>query len=102
MSFEGRYQKLCTNGHYEEQDVYGETELCAICGQRWDRSNLVDDTNGFGEGYDESMVPPDPSIKLRENNKILREALKKCLILDPLDPFGRADMIRQALRDTEE
>ena len=57
MSFEGRYQKLCPNGHYEEQDVYMETRKCEICGKPWEESNLVDDTNDIGEGYDESMVP---------------------------------------------
>jgi hypothetical protein len=57
MSFEGRYQKLCPNGHYEEQDVYMETLLCAECGEKWEKSNLVDDTNGANEGYDYSMIP---------------------------------------------
>ena len=57
MSFEGRYQKLCPMGHYEEQDIYFETQLCALCGQKWEKSNLVDDTNGSNEGFDESMVP---------------------------------------------
>ena len=57
MSFEGRYQKLCANGHYDEQDVYMETSHCDICGKEWVKSNLVDDTNEPGEGYDESMVP---------------------------------------------
>jgi hypothetical protein len=56
MSFEGRYQKLCPNGHYEEQDVYMETSRCEICNEKWVRSNLVDDTNEPGEGFDESMV----------------------------------------------
>jgi hypothetical protein len=55
MSFEGRYQKLCPVGHYEEQCVYMETENCEKCGQRWVKINLVDDTNEPGEGYDESM-----------------------------------------------
>jgi len=57
MSFEGRYQKLCPNGHYEEQDVYLETHKCEICGEKWERSNLVDDTNQPGEGYNYSMEP---------------------------------------------
>ena len=59
MSFEGRYQKLCPSGHYEEQDVYFETELCEICGHKWIKTNLVDDTNEPGEGFDETMVPKD-------------------------------------------
>lgn len=57
MSFEGRYQKLCPSGHYEEQDVYMETSKCEICGEAWEKSNLVDDTNEPGVGYDHSMVP---------------------------------------------
>jgi hypothetical protein len=55
MSFEGRYQKLCPSGHYEEQDVYLETKKCEICGEAWEKSNLVDDTNEPGVGYDETM-----------------------------------------------
>jgi hypothetical protein len=47
MSFEGRYQKLCPNGHYEEQDVYLETNKCEICGEKWERLNLVDDTEEY-------------------------------------------------------
>ena len=57
MSFEGRYQKLCPSGHYEEQDVYMETNKCEICGKPWEKSNLVDDTNEPGQGFDYSMVP---------------------------------------------
>lgn len=61
MSFEGRYQKLCPNGHYEEQDVYLETKKCEICGKPWEKSNLVDDTNEIGVGFDHSMKPiPNP------------------------------------------
>jgi hypothetical protein len=65
MSFEGRYQKLCPNGHYEEQDVYCSTDKCEFCGEPWERSNLVDDTNEAGVGFDESMIPgpQKPSIK---------------------------------------
>lgn len=59
MSFEGRYQKLCPLGHYEVQDVYLETARCSTCGLKWRRSNLVDDTNEPGEGYDETMIPAD-------------------------------------------
>lgn len=57
MSFEGRYQKLCPNGHYEEQDVYLETKKCELCGEEWLKSNMVDDTNCGNEGYDETMRP---------------------------------------------
>lgn len=57
MSFEGRYQKLCPNNHYTEQCVYMETDRCEECGEKWILTNLVDDTNEPGEGYDESMKP---------------------------------------------
>jgi len=68
MSFEGRYQKLCPKGHYQEQDVYMETDFCEICGYRWAKSNLVDDTNEPGEGFDESMVPkPLKKLSTRES-----------------------------------
>jgi hypothetical protein len=67
MSFEGRYQKVCPNGHYEEQDVYLETYRCSECDEKWERSNLVDDTNEPGEGYDESMVPTPKKPGLRQS-----------------------------------
>jgi hypothetical protein len=69
VSFEGRYQKLCPNGHYEEQDVYLETHKCEICGEKWERSNLVDDTNQPGEGYDYSMkfIPKPKDLPLKQS-----------------------------------
>ncbi len=57
MSFEGRYQKLCSCGHYEEQNVYMESKWCSQCGKKYIKSNLVDDTNEYNEGYDYEMVP---------------------------------------------
>lgn len=63
MSFEGRFQKVCICGHYEEQDVYAETDNCTECGYKWSKSNLVDDTNEGGEGYDERLKPKKPSLK---------------------------------------
>ena len=70
MSFEGRYQKLCPKGHYEEQDVYLETNQCEICGEKWERSNLVDDTNEPGQGYDESMNPNPKELPLDKSFKL--------------------------------
>lgn len=72
MSFEGRYQKLCPNGHYEEQDVYMETSRCEICNEKWDEVNLVDDTNEVGEGFREDMVPKeDPkTLPLKQSFKL--------------------------------
>lgn len=64
MSFEGRYQKLCTPcNHYEEQDVYMEYDKCPQCNKPWTKSNLVDDTNEGGEGFDYSMVIEGESIQ---------------------------------------
>jgi hypothetical protein len=67
MSFEGRYQKLCPKGHYEEQDVYLETKKCPECGQAWEKSNLVDDTNEPGEGFDENMIPKPKPLTLKSS-----------------------------------
>ena len=74
MSFEGRYQKLCPNNHYEEQDVYMETNKCEICGEKWVKSNLVDDTNEVGKGFDFAMA----SVHITEND-LLKSQLKKAL-----------------------
>ena len=67
MSFEGRYQKLCPNGHYEEQDVYMDTDQCIECGEKWVKTNLVDDTNVPGEGYDESMIPKPKPLTVKNS-----------------------------------
>jgi hypothetical protein len=37
--------------------------------------------------------------KLEAENKKLKDALKNCLIMSPLDPFERGDMIREALKE---
>ncbi len=48
MSFEGYYQKICSNGHYFEEDVYFDNAICPVLGCKaaptW--SNQVDQTNG--------------------------------------------------------
>jgi len=56
MSFEGYYQILCENGHYDEMDVYameanGEWN-CYNCGTDKFTTNIVDTTNGVIEGTD--------------------------------------------------
>ena len=59
MSFEGYFQRLCKNGHYDTIDIYGfdnpEEESCLICGEPFVWSNLVNLTNGIdletGKGY---------------------------------------------------
>lgn len=63
MSFEGRYQKICENGHYSEQCVYMETKNCDNCGGKWIKENLVDDTNEPGEGFDYTMEDEARKIK---------------------------------------
>lgn len=49
MSFEGFYQRLCTNGHYSEEDVYMSSSedyyTCYVCGEKLAWWNLVDTTN---------------------------------------------------------
>jgi hypothetical protein len=49
MSFEGYYQVLCKQGHYETFSVYHmdpEDWLCSACGSGAKWWNLVDLTNG--------------------------------------------------------
>jgi hypothetical protein len=36
---------------------------------------------------------------LEAKNKKLKDALENCLIMSPLDPFERGDMIREALKE---
>lgn len=54
MSYEGREQYLCENGHYTVLDALSEdndlTE-CPVCRARIVWSNSVDDTNCEAEGY---------------------------------------------------
>jgi len=40
--------------------------------------------------------------RLQAENKKLKDALKNCLIMSPLDPFERGDMIREALKEVGE
>lgn len=40
--------------------------------------------------------------KLRLQKNKLIEALQACLVLDPIDPYGRQDMIRRVLSETKE
>ncbi len=50
MSFEGRYQLWCKNGHYREMDAcayeWVEDHSTCWCGLEWVVKNLIDDTNG--------------------------------------------------------
>lgn len=59
MSFEGRYQYLCENGHKWEVCVYsvdGKERRCPTCKKKAVFFNLVDDTNcdSYGIITDES------------------------------------------------
>lgn len=54
MSYEGRYQTLCKNGHYCIVDAYIDYPTCH-CGQSIVWENGVDDTNGEEYG----IVPDD-------------------------------------------
>ena len=55
MSYEGFYEFLCKNGHYERFDVYdslcpeygGRGWKCLECGEPCHKFNSVDQTNGF-------------------------------------------------------
>jgi hypothetical protein len=55
MSYEGRVQVLCENGHYSELDPYDSSprsKICEICGATgWSWQNSVDDTNCDSIGY---------------------------------------------------
>ena len=48
MSFEGYYQKLCPNGHYQCTDVYMDASHCPICLKKYVYSHMVDTTNDEG------------------------------------------------------
>jgi hypothetical protein len=55
MSFEGYYEVLCANGHYDCVDIYNERNphdnewKCYSCGAHVAWVHLVDCTNGTGE-----------------------------------------------------
>ena len=49
MSYEGRVQCICPNGHYYEVDALDSTS-CRSCGARPEWKNHVDDTNGDAYG----------------------------------------------------
>ena len=53
MSYEGRYQVICANGHYDEIDCYAHSDsaVCEQCKAKIVWTNRVDDTNGLADGY---------------------------------------------------
>ena len=85
MSFEGYYQILCSNGHYETFDVYQNSPEyfeCSTCGEKGAWYNLVDYTNG---SYDDDGTRADGYVYL----KCLKEfncACEKCGIKHTYSP----------------
>lgn len=58
MSYEGRVQIWCENGHYGEADIH-QHEVggpCMCCGGPIVVHNPVDDTNGEAHGFIEPVV----------------------------------------------
>jgi hypothetical protein len=59
MSYEGYFQALCENGHYNQfpelYDSDSSPECCHICKSKIVWTNMVDDTNGDHWG----LIPPD-------------------------------------------
>lgn len=49
-----------------------------------------------------SAILSDKNRCLEAKNKKLKDALENCLIMSPLDPFERGDMIREALKEVSE
>ena len=45
MSYEGREQNICENGHLTETDCYSYTDVCYICCAKIAWQNAIDDTN---------------------------------------------------------
>lgn len=75
MSFEGYYQILCKNGHYDTCDVYifdwAETCWeCSICKEKVGWMNTVDLTNG---SYDDEGRRIDGCVELE-----VKEQPKEC------------------------
>jgi hypothetical protein len=69
MSFEGYFQFLCKNGHYETHSVYAtdiEYWECSTCAEGASWWNIVDLTNG---SYDDDGTRIDGYIYL----KVLKE-----------------------------
>lgn len=57
MSYEGRVQYWCKQGHYWTQGCWDdEPTKCAFCSSLVVRRNGVDDTNGEADGYIEPVI----------------------------------------------
>jgi len=59
MSYEGRYQIVCENGHYYEINCYEfsyGSSNCPTCGADILQFNSVDDTNGDSDGWVEPIL----------------------------------------------
>ncbi|OGZ07380.1 MAG: hypothetical protein A3C93_03000 [Candidatus Lloydbacteria bacterium RIFCSPHIGHO2_02_FULL_54_17] len=55
MSYEGRQQVWCENGHYDVFDAVDHVRDCMVCNALPALVNQVDDTNGSAEGYIEPV-----------------------------------------------
>jgi hypothetical protein len=108
MSFEGYYQVRCKNKHYYTQDVYSfdSGSKCSYCDADIEDKNMVDETNFESEGYDPNFSDGCDYLthiwkKDLDNLKNLLDEsesiLKNCLINSPLNPFDRADLIKNFL-----
>jgi len=49
MSYEGRIEFLCEDGHHWIQDAYDSNQGCPHCGKSASFFNEIDDTNFWGE-----------------------------------------------------
>lgn len=76
MSYEGRVQHICANGHYSETDAYMSGFKCESCGQPSAWSNSVDDTN-----CDEAGIIP--QSVLREKFLVSEQVVETCNLGHP-------------------
>ena len=83
MSFEGRYNVLCENGHLSEWDIWSNFPLednswrCPYCEAKLAWWTLVDETNGLGI-YDEHGELVDPTKYPGEVTLEVIEPAKQC------------------------
>ena len=73
MSFEGYYQKMCSNQHYIVIDCYTDYCKCPHCNASFVWSNLVDTTNGGEDGFVEAEPLTFKTIEVPDTYKIPEE-----------------------------
>lgn len=77
MSYEGRYQVICEDGHYDEIDAHVfcyTNSKCNVCQKKFIEVNAVDDTNSPSVGYDYSMEAR--AEKIRKQPKFTKDGSK--------------------------